>query len=86
MPRHPLGDVNLGGLAAVNTPAPTHPGSGYLMQSGFALVMDDMQELPNLDGAVIELRVCGPGMLGGNIRIPGHQADPPTATGHGRAG
>lgn len=43
------------------------------MQSGFALVINDMQNLPQLDGAVVELTVCGPGMLGADIRIPGHQ-------------
>lgn len=41
-------------------------------QAGFALVIEDMKNpLVNLDGAIVELRVCGPGMLGAIVRIEG---------------
>jgi hypothetical protein len=46
-----------------------------MMQSGFALVITGPEDPAALDGAVVELTVCGPGMLAADIRIPGHQAD-----------
>jgi hypothetical protein len=49
-------------------------------QSGFALVVSDTDGM-DLDGAVVELSVCGPGMLGASIRIPGPKvADAPVLT------
>jgi hypothetical protein len=78
MPKGPGGYVNLGWLMnVIHVDSSLDPGSVLTMQSGFALVINGMENLPHLDGAIVELTVCGPGMLGADIRIPGKPVDEP---------